>query len=250
MTRTNQCFASMGPPPPSHISIPSLSGLAQATRGVRRPPPPPSMSNPTAHPAAAPLLKHKSWSPDVYRDEAWLLRRKGINDRRKRRSKSVTDEDLDELKACIELGFGFDSPEVDPGLSDTLPALGLYYAVNKTYYDSVSKSSSSLFSSTASECESPSSVGSPSTILGLGNFLSLSTLSEEQTFAIKNICPPTIEITNPSLYLGFFLLIEFFRFCFVFRGKCGEGDNPQTVKTRLRQWAQVVACSVRQSSSG
>ncbi|KAF7128937.1 hypothetical protein RHSIM_Rhsim10G0118200 [Rhododendron simsii] len=153
------------------------------------------MSNPTAPPAAAPLLKHKSWSPDVYRDEAWLLRRKGINDRRKRRSKSVTDEDLDELKACIELGFGFVSPEVDPGLSDTLPALGLYYAVNKTYYDSVSKSSSSLFSSTASECESPSSVGSPSTILGLG-------------------------------------------------------DNPQTVKTRLRQWAQVVACSVRQSSSG
>lgn len=31
-------------------------------------------------------------------------------------------------------------------------------------------------------------------------------------------------------------------------GKC-EGDNPQTVKTRLRRWAQVVACSVRQSSS-
>nr|DAD21544.1 TPA_asm: hypothetical protein HUJ06_023007 [Nelumbo nucifera] len=27
----------------------------------------------------------------------------------------------------------------------------------------------------------------------------------------------------------------------------GEGDNPQLVKTRLRQWAQVVACSVRQS---
>ncbi|XP_058187317.1 uncharacterized protein LOC131304193 [Rhododendron vialii] len=205
----------MGPPPPSQISIPSLYKpnktlekskqktkrkaieLAQATRGVRRPPPPPPpppMSNPTAPPAAAPLLKHKSWSPDVYRDEAWVLRRKGINDRRKRRSKSVTDEDLDELKACIELGFGFDSPEVDPGLSDTLPALGLYYAVNKTYSDSVSKSSS-LFSSTASECESPSSVGSPSTILGLG-------------------------------------------------------DNPQTVKTRLRQWAQVVACSVRQSSSG
>ncbi|KAJ0557190.1 hypothetical protein HanOQP8_Chr07g0252721 [Helianthus annuus] len=27
------------------------------------------------------------------------------------------------------------------------------------------------------------------------------------------------------------------------------GDNPQTMKTRLKQWAQVVACSVRQSSS-
>lgn len=24
------------------------------------------------------------------------------------------------------------------------------------------------------------------------------------------------------------------------------GDNPQTVKTRLRHWAQAVACSVRQ----
>lgn len=27
-----------------------------------------------------------------------------------------------------------------------------------------------------------------------------------------------------------------------------KGDNPDIVKTRLRQWAQVVACSVRQSS--
>ncbi|XP_052196699.1 uncharacterized protein LOC127804030 [Diospyros lotus] len=140
-------------------------------------------------PAPAPLFKQKSWSADAYRDEAWL-RRKGNHRRRSsRRSKSVTDEDLDELKACIELGFGFDSPEVDPRLSDTLPALGLYYAVNKQYNDTVSSSS------TASGCDSPPSMGSPHTIFG-------------------------------------------------------PGDNPQTVKTRLRQWAQVVACSVRQFSSG
>ncbi|KAE9466829.1 hypothetical protein C3L33_01244, partial [Rhododendron williamsianum] len=100
--------------------------------------------------------------------------------------------DLVELRACIELGFGFDSPDTDHGLSDTLPALGLYYAVNKQYYDTVSKSSSSLGSLTASECDSPCSVGSPHTIFG-------------------------------------------------------PGENPQTVKTRLRQWAQVVACSLRQS---
>lgn len=107
----------------------------------------------------------------------------------------MTDEDLDELKACVELGFGF-SPEVDPKLSDTLPALGLYYAVNRQYYDSVSKSSCSLSmtSSAASECGSPTSSGSPHTLFS-------------------------------------------------------PGDNPQTVKTRLKQWAQVVACSVRQSSS-
>ncbi|XP_059643428.1 uncharacterized protein LOC132285278 [Cornus florida] len=154
------------------------------------------MSNPSAPPSlpplAAPLYKQNSWSPDTYRDEAWL-RRKGNHGRRKRRSKSVTDEDLDELKACIELGFGFASPEneMDKRLSDTLPALGLYYAVNKQYCDTVSKSSS--FSSTASESDTSSPLGSPRTIFG-------------------------------------------------------PGDNPQMVKTRLRQWAQVVACSVRQST--
>ncbi|KAL6993749.1 hypothetical protein U1Q18_011866 [Sarracenia purpurea var. burkii] len=161
--------------------------------------PPPQPSLPQPHlPPAAPLLKHKSWSPDAYREEAWQ-RLKGNHNRRDRRSKSVTDEDLDELKACFELGFGFDSPETDQRLSDTLPALGLYYAVNKHYYDNISKSSASssssplLFSSTASECDSPSSVGSPHTIFG-------------------------------------------------------PDENPQTVKTRLRRWARVVACSVRQSS--
>ncbi|XP_010269831.1 PREDICTED: uncharacterized protein LOC104606375 [Nelumbo nucifera] len=136
------------------------------------------------------LYKQHSWSPDTYRDEAWLKRKKGNNNRR--RSKSVTDEDLVELKACIELGFGFDSdsPHLDSRLSDTLPALGLYYAVNKQYNDSVSKSPSS--STAASECDASSPLGSPHTIFT-------------------------------------------------------PGDNPQLVKTRLRQWAQVVACSVRQS---
>ncbi|OAY35422.1 uncharacterized protein LOC110627781 [Manihot esculenta] len=142
--------------------------------------------------APSPLYKQHSWSPDIYRDEAWL-RRKGKS--KNRRSKSVTDEDLDELKACIELGFGFDSPEVDQRLSDTLPALGLYYAVNKHYCDTISKSvtATTSSSSTASDCDSPSPLGSPHTIYA-------------------------------------------------------PGDNPQTVKTRLRQWAQVVACSVRQCS--
>ncbi len=169
------------------MSVPHAPPLTSA-----QPLPPP--------PLASPLYKQKSWSPDLYRDEAWL-RRKGNHDhRRHRRSKSVTDEDLDELKACIELGFGFgfDSPITEEDrLSDTLPALGLYYAVNKQYYDTVSKSSlsTSSFSSAASEPDIPSPLGSPSTII------------------------------NP-------------------------GDNPQTVKTRLRQWAQVVACSVRQCSSG
>ncbi|KAE8704981.1 putative Glutamate receptor 2 plant [Hibiscus syriacus] len=163
-------------------------------------PPQPPQNLPSIHdspqplmsmPPSVPLYKHPSWSPDIFRDEAWL-RRKGNS--KKRRSKSVTDEDLDELKACFELGFGFDSPEVDQRLSDTLPALGLYYAVNKNYNDTIISKPSTAYPSVVSNSESISSpIGSPRSIVG-------------------------------------------------------PGDNPQTVKTRLRQWAQLVACSVRQSS--
>lgn len=160
------------------------------------PPPPFLLQRPSILQSAPPLFKQKSWSPDAYRDEAWI-RRKG--NWKNRRSRSVTDEDVDELKACIELGFGFDSsPEVelDQRLSDTLPALGLYHAVNKRYNDSrVSKPTPSS-SAAASDCDStPSPLGSP----------------------------------HSSIFT--------------------TGENPQTVKTRLRQWAQVVACAVRQSSS-
>ncbi|XWS33617.1 hypothetical protein CRYUN_Cryun22dG0098300 [Craigia yunnanensis] len=170
------------PPPPLPPPFPRPGEKLQALESPQ--PPAPMMM-----PPLIPLYKQRSWSPDIFRDEAWL-RRKGNN--KNRRSKSVTDEDLDELKACIELGFGFDSPEVDQRLSDTLPALGLYYAVNKNYNDSVSKSASSP--SAVSDCDSiPSPIGSPHAIVG-------------------------------------------------------PGDNPQTVKTRLRQWAQVVACSVKKSS--
>ncbi|XP_031491755.1 uncharacterized protein LOC116258635 [Nymphaea colorata] len=127
-----------------------------------------------------PLYKHRSWSNDSYREEAWL-RRKGSMGGGPRRSKSVTDEDLDELRGCIDLGFRFDGQE-DRSLSDTIPALDLYYAVNRQYADCVSKSS-------ASDC-SGSPGGSP-----------------------HNFFEP--------------------------------GDSPQLVKARLKQWAQVVACSVR-----
>ncbi|XAR59447.1 hypothetical protein NMG60_11015289 [Bertholletia excelsa] len=137
---------------------------------------------------AAPLLfKQHSWSPDIARDEAWSRRKDNHRRRLRRRCKSVTDDDLNELKACFELGFGFDpdSPKIDPKLSDAFPALHLYCAVNRQY---ISRSSSEV-----SDADTASlSAGSPGTIFELG--------------------------------------IE-----------------PEKVKTRLKQWAQVVACAVRQS---
>ncbi|KAG4936442.1 hypothetical protein JHK85_051361 [Glycine max] len=92
------------------------------------------------HPrAAASVPALRSWSLDAFRNEAWL-RRKG--NWKNRRSKSVTDEDVDELKAClhrIRLWIRYSSPKVerDQRLSDTLPALGLYYTANKCYNDSL-----------------------------------------------------------------------------------------------------------------
>ncbi|XP_071702917.1 uncharacterized protein [Rutidosis leptorrhynchoides] len=162
------------PPPPNSTT----------TNRQSRPPPPP--------PASSPLYKHKSWSPDILRDEEWVKRKnKQLHGRQ---NKSVTDEDIDELKACIELGFGFN--ESNDRLSNTLPALGLYYAVNKHYNHTISKSSSvsSSSSSLISDSDLSAAVDSPQTIFD-------------------------------------------------------RGDDAQTMKMRLKQWAQVVAVSLRQSSS-
>ncbi|KAK4340230.1 hypothetical protein RND71_041692 [Anisodus tanguticus] len=145
----------------------------------------------------ATLFKYKSWSPEIQHEEAWLKRRQSHRmrlaaDRRsmslisddhhrsmtltaanRRHSMSVTDEDLEELRACFELGFGFDSnSDLDPKLTKAFPALELYQAVNK-----LSRSSSSV-STVTSEC-----------------------------------------------------------------------DDAKAVKMRLKQWAQVVALSVRRSPS-
>lgn len=66
------------------------------------------------------------------RDIAWERRRR----QERRRSLAhhdyddLTDEDLHELKGCIELGFGFNEQDGQT-LCSTLPALDLYFAVNR-----------------------------------------------------------------------------------------------------------------------
>ncbi|XP_010412692.2 PREDICTED: uncharacterized protein LOC104699037, partial [Camelina sativa] len=159
--------------PPPHTPSPGV---------VRRLHAPPSSSSS--------LLKQHSWSPDLIREEAWS-KRQDVSRRHRylRRGKSLTDEDLDELKASFELGFGFGSPEIaDQRLSDTLPALELYFAVQKSYNDAVSNKSTTSSSSLSSDGDT-----SP----------------------------------HSSVYRN--------------------SDDPQTVKTKLKQWARVVACTVNQS---
>lgn len=146
------------------------------------------------------LLKQQSWSSESCREEAWI--RKKDQQSKLRKSKSLTDEDVDELRGCIDLGFGFGFDSEDEGdhkLCNTLPALYFYYAVNKRYNGSKLKSS-------PSHSTPPSSSSSSSSC-------------DENHPEDRDL--DTWIISSP-------------------------GDNPQLVKTRLRHWAQVVACSVRQ----
>ena len=48
--------------------------------------------------------------------------------------RSLTDDDLEELKGCVDLGFGFSYNEI-PELCGTLPALELCYSMSQRFLD-------------------------------------------------------------------------------------------------------------------
>ncbi|WCJ41393.1 hypothetical protein M5689_022264 [Euphorbia peplus] len=58
-----------------------------------------------------------------------------------KKTKSLTDDDLDELKGCLDLGFGFSYDEI-PELCNTLPALELCYSMSQKFLDDQERSSS------------------------------------------------------------------------------------------------------------
>ncbi|KAG6513528.1 hypothetical protein ZIOFF_023859 [Zingiber officinale] len=48
-------------------------------------------------------------------------------------TRSLTEGDLEELKGCLDLGFGFSYEEI-PGLCNTLPALELCYSMSRGFF--------------------------------------------------------------------------------------------------------------------
>ncbi|XP_062183366.1 uncharacterized protein LOC133887431 [Phragmites australis] len=50
------------------------------------------------------------------------------------RARSLTDDDLEELKGCVDLGFGFSYHDI-PELCGTLPALELCYSMSQRFLD-------------------------------------------------------------------------------------------------------------------
>ncbi|KAF8052469.1 hypothetical protein N665_1556s0014 [Sinapis alba] len=106
------------------------------------------------------------------RDIAWERRRrqmimiqekkmlqKGVSDNLTEQTK-LTDEDLNELKGSIELGFGFNE-EAGQKLCNTLPALDLYFAVNRQLSPLPSPNSSARTSNASSSAFSMSIPCSP-----------------------------------------------------------------------------------------
>lgn len=138
---------------------------------------------------------------ETRRDLAWERKRQQKLMQERRRdmdSSELCDEDLNELKGCIELGFGFNEEHGGQSLTNTFPALDLYFAVNRLGSPTSPRSSSSS--------------GSRYSPVG-----SLSSKSLSSYFS---------EDSSPY----------------------SAGEDPEQIKTKLRHWAQAVACSVMQSS--
>lgn len=72
------------------------------------------------------------------------------------RAKSFTHVDLDELKGCLDLGFGFNYEEM-PELSNTLPALELCYVMGQKFQDDINHHKSSPVSTLDNNADSPKS---------------------------------------------------------------------------------------------
>ncbi|GMY20787.1 hypothetical protein FCV25MIE_16028 [Fagus crenata] len=140
-----------------------------------------------------PKLQHMPLAPPPWKSRKYLSKQLSMCE--------TPYEDLNELKGCIELGFGFNE-EDGQRLCNTLPALDLYFAVNRQL--------------STSPVSTPG--GSSSSRLHGSSSLEGHSLSFES---------PRSESDEWKI--------------------CSPGDDPQQVKTKLRHWAQAIACSVMQS---
>lgn len=138
--------------------------------------------------------------------------------RTRSRTRSLTDEDMDELRGCIDLGFGFSNEQEDMELCNTLPALELCYAITRQYNDVVTGRSSSSPISTSGR-------SSNSISRSFDQTSSSSSSSLDRTSSSSSLQSSPMESWRIS----------------------SPGDHPSQVKTRLRHWAQAVACTLRQS---
>lgn len=169
--------------PPKNLSSSSSSSLSDENEELQRlVHAPPFWRNPTKKK----LSKQLSMC-EVPRDMAWERRRRQYLRQERRRNgihqeaEHLTDEDLNELKGCIELGFGFNESE-GQRLCTTIPALDLYFAVNRQLAISPGSSPNS--------CQSaPSPIRASTSTSGLGTQSSSCGSPRSESDAWK-ICNP------------------------------------------------------------
>ncbi|KAK3119906.1 hypothetical protein QOZ80_9AG0677550 [Eleusine coracana subsp. coracana] len=76
------------------------------------------------------------------------------------RARSLTDDDLEELKGCVDLGFGFSYDEI-PELCGTLPALELCYSMSQRFMDEHHQGGSKADEAAAPPTTAPASPAQP-----------------------------------------------------------------------------------------
>lgn len=126
------------------------------------------------------MLSKQLSMKETTREAKWEHRRRQVLDRKKRvmatedqdlvvldeeeeerrgkgKMRSLTDEDFDELRGSIDLGFGFNEEDGGYDLCDTLPALDLYFKVNRQLSEPKLQSSPSPTSTPTVETPSPRS---------------------------------------------------------------------------------------------
>ncbi|XP_042401226.1 uncharacterized protein LOC121995128 [Zingiber officinale] len=91
------------------------------------------------------ILSKQSSMRETRMEAKWEKRRKQVLQRKKSAGdtaaevnepvRNLTDEDMDELRGSIDLGFGFSEEGGGQDLCGTLPALNLYFAVNRQLSD-------------------------------------------------------------------------------------------------------------------
>ncbi|KMZ75487.1 hypothetical protein ZOSMA_114G00840 [Zostera marina] len=130
------------------------------------------------------------------------------------RLRSVSKADVDDLRGCIELGFGFEEEYGGHELCNTLPALDLYFAINR---------SSKKLNFVSSPDSTPTRARSSSSVFSLSPSVSFSS-------STTGTISPTP--SSPRSYDSWKLL--------------QPGDTPEHIKTKLMHWAKVVACTAEQ----
>ncbi|KAF3575263.1 hypothetical protein F2Q69_00063770 [Brassica cretica] len=177
------------------------------------------------------------------------------------RAKSLTDDDLEDLKGCLDLGFGFSYDEI-PELCNTLPALELCYSMRRRFSDDKNNNKSPESSSVDASPPSPpianwkiSSPGdNPDDVKARLKYWAQAVACTVQL--CNSLVAVAVAIAGPVAPI-----ISSATQNQADDGSCSArnspsppianwkisspGDNPDDVKARLKYWAQAVACTVQ-----